>query len=161
MAKRKHPEARIFAVDTRFQRLARRSGGVPREQAIQQAKGEVEKAKVGFDDWLDSQVVELGRLLKQARALEAELHSVERANFHSRELRDAAMTLGFELISFIADSLCAVLDSAATGEYHADSVDCHMDALKLARQRGYRHLKPDQVPELTKGLNRIAKRTST
>lgn len=156
--KQKYPEARIFPVDTRFHRLARRSGGIPREQAIQQAEAEVEQVKLHFDDWLDTQVQELSRLVKQARAFDAKLKSVEQANFRSGELREAAMTLGFELISFIADSLCAVLDSATAGEYQAESIDCHIDALKLARQRGYRNLKPEQVPELTNGLNRIAKR---
>lgn len=161
MAKRKHPEARIFSVDTRFHRLARRAGGVTREEAIQKAKAEIDEAKLGFDEWLDTQIEELSDLIKKIGAHGAKLQSIERANFRSRELRDAATTLGFDLISFIADSLCAVLDSAAAGgEYHAESIDCHMDALSLARQRGYRHLKPEQVPELTSGLHRVAKLAS-
>jgi hypothetical protein len=158
--KKKHPPARIFPVTTRFQRMARRRGAMPRDKAIAQAKAEIETAKDTFDDWLDTQVTELARLLKQARAIEAQLQSVNRANLRSGELRDAAMTLGFELISFIAGSLCTVLESAAAGDYHADSIECHMDALSLARQRGYRYLKPEQVPELTNGLHRVAKRNS-
>jgi hypothetical protein len=30
-----------------------------------------------------------------------------------------------------------------------------MDALMLARQKSYRRLRPEQVPELTKGLRRV------
>ena len=158
MTKRTNPEARIFPVDTRFQKLARRAGGVPREQAIIQAKAEIEEVKVGFDEWLDRQVQELIDLIKNAEAAETGPDSVESANFRCRELRDAATTMGSELISFIADSLCAVLDSvAAGGEHNRGSIACHIDALNLARQSGYRHLKPEQVPELTQGLHRVAK----
>ena len=38
MTKNNHPEAKLFYADTRFERLARRPGGVEREQAIKQAQ---------------------------------------------------------------------------------------------------------------------------
>ena len=34
---------------------------------------------------------------------------------------------------------------------------CHIDALMLARQKSYRRMRPEQVPELTKGLQRVVK----
>jgi hypothetical protein len=34
-------------------------------------------------------------------------------------------------------------------------IDCHMDALLLARTEQYRHLTPDQVPEMASGLRRV------
>ena len=37
-----------------------------------------------------------------------------------------------------------------------ESIVCHLDALLLSRQRPYRNMKPDQVPELTSGLRRVA-----
>ncbi len=39
--------------------------------------------------------------------------------------------------------------------YDKDAVDCHVDALSLAVQLPYRKLKPDQLPELSSGLQRI------
>ena len=160
MTKRTHPEARIFSVDTRFQQLAKRGGGVSRERAIAQAQAEIEEVKVGLDEWLDGELRELTDLVKKAEAGGAKPELIEAANFHSRQLRDVGATMGCELISFIADSLCAVLDAIAAGEYNSETISCHIDALNLARQRGYRRLRPDQVPELTKGLHRVAKLAS-
>ena len=37
----------------------------------------------------------------------------------------------------------------------------HLDALVLSRQEAYRHMHPDQVPDLTKGLRRVVKHVST
>jgi hypothetical protein len=34
-------------------------------------------------------------------------------------------------------------------------VDCHIDALLLARTKPYRNLRPDQVPEMSNGLLRV------
>ncbi len=156
MTKRTHPEARIFSVETRFHRVAR-SGGTPRELAIKQAEVAIEDVKGGFDEWLDGALTELVDTIKQAGAEGSGSDSLQTANSHARQLRDVAMTMGFELLSCIADSLCMLLDSIAAGaEYNDDAVACHLDALSLARQPGYRHLKPAQVPELINGLYRVA-----
>ena len=40
-------DARVFPVETRFQKMAKREGGVPREKAIEQAQNEIEGAGVG------------------------------------------------------------------------------------------------------------------
>lgn len=157
MAKKPNSEARFFAVETRFQQLARRRGGIPRDRAIEQAQAEIEEVKVGLDDWLDKELRELADAIKKAEVSGAKPEYIEQANFHCRQLRDAGGTMGCELISFIANSLCAVLNSVAAGGYNSETVACHVDALSLARQRGYRRLKPEQVPELTNGLHRVAK----
>jgi hypothetical protein len=47
MTKKTEADARMFFVDTRFQRLARRSGGISREQAISQAQAGIEEAGGG------------------------------------------------------------------------------------------------------------------
>jgi len=43
MVKETTPEARLFFVDTRFQKMARRPGGVPRDRAIEQAQKYIDK----------------------------------------------------------------------------------------------------------------------
>jgi hypothetical protein len=48
MSKATKHEAHIFHVDTRFQRMARRSGGVTREQAVAGAQAQVEELKADF-----------------------------------------------------------------------------------------------------------------
>lgn len=161
MAERQYPQARIFPVDTRFQRLARRRGGVARDRAIKQATVEIEKVKLGFDEWLDKELRDLNELFKNADAGAGRPDSIEIAMFLGRELRDVSGTMGFELISFVADSLCAVLEPViAGGKCNSELIACHIDALGLARQHGYRHVKPEQVPELTNGLYRVAKLAS-
>lgn len=155
-------EARIFPVETRFQRLARRAGGIPRDQAIENAWAKVEEIKPGFDDWLNKELQSLADVIGAAQAGDAPADWIERANAHSRQLRDVGTTMGFELLTFIANSLCEVLDAVAAGaECNMETIACHLDALFLARQRPYRSLKPEQVPELTSGLRRIVDQVST
>lgn len=149
--------ARVFPVETQFQKLARREGGVPRDKAIQQANGEIEETKPEFEDWLATELESLNGIIKKARAGEAGSEWVEQANRHSRHLRDVGTTMGFTLLTFIAESLCEVLDEASAGaECNLDSVTCHVDSLFLARQKPYRNMAPEQVPELIKGLRQIA-----
>jgi hypothetical protein len=151
-------EARIFAVETRFHQLARRAGGVPRNQALERAQSALEDAKPAYDEWLEREVTGLAELMKGVEAGNEEPGWLETAAFRSRQLRDSAAPLGFELLAFIASSLCELLDSIEAGsERNMESLTCHIDALMLARQRSYRRMKPEQVPELTKGLQRVVK----
>lgn len=159
MAKSTSREARIFPVDTHFQQMARRLGGVPRDRAIENAQAELDQIKPEFADWLDRQLQEL---IAGIHAGDAKPDWISVANFRSRQLRDVGTTMGFELLSFIADSLCDLLDSITAGGEcdNMDSIVCHTDALVLSRQDAYRHLKPEQVPELIKGLHQVTKRAS-
>jgi hypothetical protein len=162
MTKETQSDARMFFVDTRFQRLARRGGGISREQAISRAQAGIEEAGGGFEEWVDAELKELVDLVKTASTDPTAPDWLEAANFRSRQLRDVGTTMGFELLSFVADSLCDLLDSIAGGaECNMDSVVCHVDALVLSRQERYRHMQPDQVPDLTKGLRRVVKHVST
>jgi len=49
MSKKPSPEAQTFFVDTRFQRMARRQGGVPREQALESAQDDVQSIHIDHD----------------------------------------------------------------------------------------------------------------
>ena len=152
---RKH-DARLFAVETRFQKLAKHPGGIPRDAAIERAQSAIDDVKPEFDGWLDTELQELASLIKSAELGKADSAWIERANLHSRQLCDSAGTLQFELLSFIANSLCDVLDVIQRDNHdNMESITCHMDALMLARQKSYRRLRPEQVPELTKGLRRV------
>ena len=162
MADASDKDVRIFSVETRFQELARRPGGVPREKAIEQAQAKIDDAKPGFDNWLDPTVESLVEVIKQAQAGTAPADWLETANRHSRHLRDVGTTMDFELLTYIANSLCEVLDAIAAGsKCDMNSIQCHIDALVLSRQRRYRGVKPEQVPELTSGLRRVVEQIST
>jgi hypothetical protein len=154
-------DVRVFPVDTRFQKMARREGGVPRDQAIERAQIAIEEAKFHFDDWLDGELKEFVSLMKKVEGAKIGADWIKTANFHSRQLRDSATTFGFELLAFVAGSLCEILDSIEAGsECNIESITCHIESLLLAGQASYRHLKPAQVPDLTEGLNRVMKRVT-
>jgi hypothetical protein len=160
MTKPPAPEAREFHVDTRFQKMARRKGGVPRNKAIQQAEMQIEQVKPQFDDWLEGMLQEFATLVGNAET-GAAMAWIPEVNQRSHQLRDGAATLGFELLAFIANSLCDILDAVEAGSpCNIDSITCHLDALMLARKAGYRNLKPEQVPELTSGLHKVVKRVA-
>jgi hypothetical protein len=52
MAESSSREGRTFPVETRFQKLARRPGGLPRAQAIEAAQAKIEESKPEFETWL-------------------------------------------------------------------------------------------------------------
>lgn len=155
-------EARVFTVETRFQKLARRPGGVSREKALENAAAKIEEIKPGFDEWLNKELQSLTDVVNQARSGTPQPDWIETASMHCRQVRDAGTTMGSELLTFIANSMSEVLDAIIAGaECNMESITCHLDALSLARQQPYRNMKPEQVPELTAGLKRVVEVVST
>jgi hypothetical protein len=153
---------RVFRVETRLQKLARRPGGIPRDRALKKAQANVEEIKPGFDDWLVKEFDSIALLLKRAQAGEPQEAWLDALNRQSRNLRDVGTTMDFELLTFIADSLCEILDAVADGaECSMESIQCHVDAMFLARKPPYRGMRPEQVPELTGGLRRVAEQVNT
>ena len=156
MSKPPSAPANIFYPDTRFERLARRPGGVDREQALQRAQVEVEGMKADFDVWIDGEFTNLNAALSQVAGNPADKAALERANVYCAHLRDVGSTMGYELVTFIARTLCEILDAYIAGApYDQEVIDCHSNAFLLARMDEYRHLRPDQVPDLTNGLLRV------
>ena len=154
-------EARTFFVDTRFQKMARRPGGVPRAQAIENALARIEEHKPNLEAWLDGELDALVELVRNAQAGTAEPQWTEAVEAHSRQLRDVGATIGFELLTFVANNLCATLEGMNPHDpSKTDSIACHVDAMLLARQRRYRKMRPEQLPELTKGLRLVAETVS-
>ena len=156
MAKNQHPEAMVFYADNRFDRMARRPGGVAPEQAIKQAEAHLEELHADFADWINNELAQLSAALDQLEASPTSLEAIDRAFQSCAHLRDVGATMGFELVTFVAANLCDIIDAMKVGAvYDKDTINCHMDALKLAKTERYRHLRADQVPEMTAGLRRI------
>jgi hypothetical protein len=151
-------EARIFDVETRFHQQATRKGGISKERAIEAAQAQIEKAKPGFEQWIDDELKEFASLMKRAESGEDRSNWLEALDFRARQLRDSATTLGFELLSFVATSFCEILEPIETGKAcNMEAIRCHIDALLLAGQKSYRRMRPEQVPDLTNGLHRVVK----
>jgi hypothetical protein len=151
-------EARTFFVETRFQRLARRPGGLSRTQALENAQAKIEETKPEFEAWLDGELRELTDLVaKGVQAGAADPAWAAGIVAHCGQLRDIGTTMGYTLLSFIAGNLCGILEGANTdAKNNIESIMCHLDALLLARQAQYRDMRPEQLPELTGGLRRVA-----
>jgi hypothetical protein len=164
MHKKRHIEARIFFADTRFERMARRPGGVPREQALAEAQTKIDKLKAGFSDWLDREIQELSEALAKIEGDLSDTESIELAHRNCSQLRDVCAPMGYELVAFVAENLCKIISAFKTGgAYDKEMVDCHVNALLLAKTDQYRDMLPDQVPEMARGLRRVvelARKTS-
>ena len=155
-------EARIFHVDTNFQQMARRPGGISRDRAIERAEIEIAEVKVEFDEWLSRELAELATAFEAARDSQRDPERLAELVSHGQQIRDVTATMRLGLLSFVAASLCDLLDSIGTeAEFPTDSIACHLDALNLSARPDFRELRPDQVPELTKGLRRVVKHAST
>jgi hypothetical protein len=149
-------DAKVFPVDTRFQQLARRPGGIPRAEAIERAQTQVDEIKVTFDDWFDERLRELTGALPADGPLPKEGPWIEAVHFHCRQLRDVGTTMGYELVTFIAGNFCELLEAIRNGaEPNRELIDLHVEALRMSRQRRYQRTTPADYPELSSGLHKL------
>jgi hypothetical protein len=133
-----------------------------RNRAIERAEIEIAEVKVEFDEWLSREMTELTTAFEAARDNPNDPERLAELANRGRQLRDVTATIRLELLSFVAASLCDLLDSvSAETEFPIDSIVCHLDALDLSARPDFRELRPDEVPELTKGLRRVVKHVST
>ena len=161
MSKDTKHDAHTFYVDTRFQKMARRPGGLARDRALATAQAHVDELKSDFTVWLDRELHELGASLADAVANPSNTLALGRAYRGSSHLRDVGTTMGFELVTFVANNLCEILDAIKSGAAcDKDMIDCHINALLLARTEPYRHLRPEQIPEMASGLRRVVELAS-
>jgi len=153
-------QAREFPVETDFQRKAGRPGGVTRRQAVGRARAQIDTLKSEFTDWLNEELNRLQAAIQMVETYPKNKTLLDDAFRSSCQLRDVGTTMGYELVTFVAGSLCEVLDATRDGAgYDKELIDCHLDSLQLARQDSYRNVKPEQVPELCNGLRQAAERS--
>lgn len=156
-------DSNTFLVDSHFQKMARRSGGITRNQALENAQIAMDKIKMSFGDWLDGEIESLTAEIKKGRSAAAgDVSWAETALMHARQMRDVGSTMGFELVTFIANNMCEIFEAVVAGSGpRNEMIDCHIDALFLAKQEQYRHLRPEQLPELSSGLRRVLEVSTT
>ncbi len=157
MSHRTLDKAREFFVDSRFQKMARRPGGIPREQALKNANENVDAFKPEFTAWLDDRLNKLFDAIPNPEATEFDkLEWIDAADIHSQQLADVAATMDYQFVSFVANNLCMIFEALKRGaEHNSTIVACHVDALRLARQQQYRGMRPEDLPELSDGLRRV------
>jgi hypothetical protein len=130
--------------------------GLTHDQAVESASAELEKLKVGFAGWLDTQVVQLRRSAAEAKTSSDDAPNVEAVYRHSSDIRDVAAPMDFPLAGFVADNLCRIIELTRKGSmaYPSEMVDCHVGAITLTSQARYRGVMPSDQPALIEDLNR-------
>jgi chemotaxis protein histidine kinase CheA len=152
--------AREFPVETDFQKKVRRAGGVTRNQAVGEAQAQIETLKEEFTDWLKDGLERLQCAIQLVETYPTNATLLDDAFRSSCELRDIGTTMGYELVTFVANRLCEVLNAIRNGaDYDKVLIRCHLEALQLARQDSYKNVSPDKVPDLCDGLRRAAERS--
>jgi hypothetical protein len=149
--------AAIFFPDTRFERMARRSGGMTRDEAVKAAQQQLEEMKSEFEPWLDGQLQELRRALSGHGDGSPFVPPMESGQRICVEVQDVGTTMGFGLVTFVANALFEILETVKAGApYDKDMVDCHVNTLFFVTREPYRNMSPEDVPELSSGLRRLA-----
>ena len=142
-----------------LEQLVRVPGGISRSRALQNARVELNRLKPQLTNYIKDECVNLEVALSAAGiAGPHQEASIRNARVASERLRDVAEPMGFLLIALVAKSLCDIFEAAeeAQIEYPQAVLDCHFDALRLVQQRRYRDLRPQDLPDLTKGLLQAA-----
>src|SRR5262245_48626475 len=162
MADESNEEARVFSVETRFQRLARRPGGVSRDTALERAQSNIERLKPEFAGWLDHELQDLTVAIRRLEGYPNDVSRIEEAHRRSCQLRDVGTTMGFELVTIISNNVCEILDAIKDGApYRKDTVDCHLDALPRPSKAPYCHMRPEQMSEMIGGLRRLVEQATS
>lgn len=149
--------ATIFFADTPFERMARRSGGMTRDEAVKGAQAQLEEMKFEFEPWLESQLQDLRTALTGHKDGSSYVLTMQSGQRICVEVQDVGTTMGFALVTFVANALYEILETVKAGApYDKDMVDCHVDALFFVTREPYRNMSPEDVPELSSGLRRLA-----
>jgi hypothetical protein len=153
-------EATIFFVETNFQKLAKRPGGTPREQAISSAQANIDTLKkTDFPHWLETTLNELLSTIRLLDTNPQDQRLIQQAYTRCLHLQDVGATMGYELVTFTARNMSEYFEALIAGApYSSDTVNLHVDAITLASKPPYCHLRPDQLPEMSDGLRRVVER---
>lgn len=150
------PQAKIFLANTRFEKLAKRPGGVARNDAIASASSNIDKIKPEVIFWIRKGSARLDRAIQETWISADDAARFDSAIELSASLRDIGTTVGFPLLSFICGNLCEILETQKSGvKFRKDIIDVHRMALTLSAQDDYRNSRPDDLPIFKSGFEKV------
>jgi len=150
------PQPKIFLANTRFETMAKRPGGVPRNDAIKSASSNIDKIKPEAIFWIRKGVVRLDRAIQDTWISADDAARFDAAIELSASLRDVGATIGFPLLSFICQNLCEILETQKSGvKFRKDILDVYRMALMLSAQDEHRDSSPDDLPIFKSGLEKV------
>lgn len=147
---------RLVAIETRFETLARRPGGVPRSSAIAAAESNVATVATDCRRALAAKIENLEMSLNDDLP-DAVITATEPLLGGLNELHDVGATVGFPSITLIAGELCKLFESAG-GRTRNAIVGCFVRSLALCLRQEYRHADRSEVRRLVANLKDLALR---
>jgi hypothetical protein len=149
--------ARRIEKTSRFAVMARRPGGVSRDQALARAEATIDKQKDNYLEWV---VRDLNTLESYVNAIHdhegARDEDMEAAYSKTAQIRDLGATFGFPLTTEVADSLCELLHRMRHARmYRRGAVQTHLEALKLVCTEAFKGKQPNDEKPLLDGLGRV------
>jgi len=148
-------KARAYFIDTDFHKTARLPGGVTRAEAIDNAQQNLDAITEDFEAALNDKMRDLLALVAPLGDNPVPPDLFGKLCADVRELRDSGTTMGYPLVTFVADNLCKILDLVG-GNITLPTVACHIDAMRLSTLPQYRKASLQNLPELINGLNLVA-----
>ena len=123
----------------RYHRLAKRTGGIPRDEAIQRANVFIESVKSKYHEWVFDDILRLEEAVVALRGRSTpNPEDIENAYHRARVIRDLGTTMGYPLVTAVTDSLCELLHRFKNANVCDEvSVEAHFCALLLVISPGY------------------------
>ena len=142
---------------TRFHRLAKRAGGISRDEAIKRSDTFLETAKSKYHEWVAEDVQRLEKALAALRGQTVpDPEALENAYHRTRVIRDLGDTMGYPLITVVADSLCELLHRFKNANVYSEpAVDTHFWSLMLVSAPTYKGGEKEETDNLLSGLRRV------
>lgn len=142
---------------TRFHRMAKRAGGISRDEAIKRSNAFLETAKSKYHEWVAEDVLRLETALAALRGqTEPDPEALENAYHRTRVIRDLGDTMGYPLVTVVADSLCELLYRFKNANVYSErSVDTHFWSLQLVSTPAYKGEAKEATDNLLSGLRRV------
>lgn len=117
---------------TRFHKLAKREGGITREEALKKAEKFIESLKPQYIEWLRADMEKLQTIVRAFREGVPGPVEWKAAYRQSCVIRDLGSTFDYYTVTDIADSLCELLKRfEGNGVHHQSAVEAHLHALQL------------------------------
>lgn len=142
---------------TRFHRLAKRAGGISRDEAIKRSDAFLNSVKPKYLEWVAADIARLELALKGIPGESVlDVSAIEAAYHKARVVRDLGETMGYPLITVVANSLCELLHRFQKAEiYNPAAVDTHFWSLLLVSSTDYEKTSEAATKDLLMGLQKV------
>jgi hypothetical protein len=110
--------ARVFPLETRFQNMAKRPGGLSRDRAISRAEAAVTRMQSGFKAWFALRLREIGEIVSTAEYDDAAW--APEALRLAGQIHETAGTLGLQTTAAAAEVLCEIFSAIEARQSRAD-----------------------------------------